>query len=175
VAIMVSNQTQARPQSGLQEADIIFEILTEGNLTRYLALYHSQTPDKFGPVRSSRKYFFTIADNYHAIYMYHGAANIVNEMIEERGIEHIQGLHYDNDGIVFSREDFRESPHNSYILFDGIKETAEEKGYEMTYKHPPLTFAEAGSSFDGEDANYAKIDYYGGTPVMEFFYDEEMK
>src|SRR5699024_11253417 len=105
VAVMVSNQVQARPQTGLQEADIIFEFLTEGNITRYMALYQSEFPEKIGPVRSAREYFFTMADNYNAIYMYQGAANFVNEMIEERGIEHIQGLHYDDDGKVFVRED----------------------------------------------------------------------
>lgn len=172
VAIMVSNQTQARPQSGLQEADIIFEFLTEGNITRYMALYHSEKPKKVGPVRSAREYFFTLADYYGAIYMYQGAANFVNEMIYNRGIEHIQGLYYDNDGKVFVREDFRVTPHNSYVIFDGVYDTAAEKGYETTYDHKPLSFLDETDEVSGEDANYVKIDYYGGTPIMEFTYDE---
>lgn len=175
VAIMVSNQKQARPQSGLAEADIIFEFLTEGNITRYMALYHSEKPDRVGPVRSAREYFFTLADYYGAIYMYQGAANFVNEMIAERQIEHIQGLHYDNDGKVFVREDFRVTPHNSYVIFDGVYDTAIEKGYDITFDHTPLDFLETDDVVTGEDANYVKIDYYGGTPIMEFTYDAAMK
>lgn len=175
VAIMVSNQTQARPQSGLHEADIIFEFLTEGNITRYMALYHSEKPEKVGPVRSAREYFFTLADDYGAIYMYQGAANFVNEMIDNRGIEHIQGLYYDNDGKVFVREDFRVTPHNSYVIFDGVYDTAEEKGYEITYNYEPLSFLEEVDEVSGEDANYVKIDYYGGRPIMEFAYDSVSK
>lgn len=75
VAVMVSNQTQARPQTGLSKADIVFEMLTEGNVTRFMAIYQSEDPEVVGPVRSAREYFFELADNYDAIYTYHGAAN----------------------------------------------------------------------------------------------------
>jgi len=44
VAVMVSNQTQARPQTGLSKADIVFEMLTEGNITRFMAIYQSTQP-----------------------------------------------------------------------------------------------------------------------------------
>lgn len=175
VAVMVSNQVQARPQTGLQEADIIFEFLTEGNITRYMALYQSEFPEKIGPVRSAREYFFMLADHYNAIYMYQGAADVVNELIQEREIEHIQGLHFDNDGKVFVREDFRVTPHNSYVISNGIYDVAKEKGYETTYDYESLAFLDEDEKVEGRDANYAKIDYYGGKPVMEFMYDEASK
>src|SRR5690625_3665119 len=91
VAVMVSNQIQARPQSGVSQADIVFEMLTEGNVTRYMAIFRSNPPEVVGPVRSAREYFFTLADSYDALYFYSGAANFVNDMISERGIEHFQG------------------------------------------------------------------------------------
>lgn len=84
VAVMVSNQTQARPQTGLSKADIVFEMLTEGNVTRFMAIYQSQDPDVVGPVRSAREYFFDLANDYGALYTYHGAANFVNDLIEEK-------------------------------------------------------------------------------------------
>src|SRR5690625_3285673 len=129
IAVMVSNQKQARPQSGVSKADIVFEMLTEGNVTRYMAIFHSNPPDAVGPVRSAREYFFTLADNYDAIYVYQGAADFINDMILQRDIDHIHGAHYDNDGHLFVREDFRVTPHNSYLQFGAVYDVAQEKGY----------------------------------------------
>src|SRR5690625_1142631 len=114
VAIMVNNHPQARPQSGLHEADIVFELLAEGNITRFLALYHSSLPERVGPVRSAREYYFRLAEAYDAIYVYHGAATFIDQMIREEGIDFLNGAHYDNDKQLFIRETFRVAPHNSY-------------------------------------------------------------
>ena len=114
---MVNNHPQARPQSGLSKADIVFEMLTEGDITRFLAIYQSTAPEVVRPSRSIR-IFFTLADEgYDAIYVYHGAANFVNDMIKTRGIENLPGAVYDNDGHLFVRESFRKAPHNSYFQF----------------------------------------------------------
>src|SRR5699024_3549017 len=52
VGVMVNNHPDARPQSGLSQADMVFEILAEGHMTRFLALFHSEQPEQIGPVRS---------------------------------------------------------------------------------------------------------------------------
>ena len=54
VAIMIDNMASARPQSGLINADIVYEMPAEGGITRYMAIYHHQSSDKIGPVRSAR-------------------------------------------------------------------------------------------------------------------------
>src|SRR5699024_9640157 len=59
IGVMVNNHAEARPQSGLSQADIVFEILAEARITRLLALYQSEIPDVVGPVRSAREYYFT--------------------------------------------------------------------------------------------------------------------
>ena len=54
-AVMIDNYPfDARPQSGLHDAEIVYEVEAEGGITRYLALYISPPPAKIGPVRSSR-------------------------------------------------------------------------------------------------------------------------
>src|SRR5699024_9452925 len=55
VEVMVNNHPKARPQSGLSKADIVFEVLAEGKITRFLALFQSEKPDMVGPVRSARE------------------------------------------------------------------------------------------------------------------------
>ena len=60
LGIMVDNQVDARPQSGLIYADIVYEVVAEGGITRYLAFLQSHTPEKIGPVRSAREYYLVI-------------------------------------------------------------------------------------------------------------------
>ena len=171
IAVMVNNHPQARPQSGLLEADIVFEMLTEGDITRFLAVYQSTAPEVVGPVRSAREYFFTLADQYEAIYVYHGAANFINDMIKSRGIENLPGAVHDNDGNLFVRESFRKAPHNSYFQFGAAYDVAEEKGYDTKKNYEPLLFIADDSEVDGEEANSVQINYSSNSTVG-FEYDE---
>src|SRR5699024_7541769 len=142
VAVMVNNHPKARPQSGLSQADVVFEVLAEGSITRFLAIYQSEQPEVVGPVRSAREYFCELTDGYDAIYVYHGAANFVEQMIQERQVENINGASFDNDGHVFKRESFRQAPHNSYFLFDAVNDVAEQKGYATEGDVASLSFSE---------------------------------
>ncbi|MCP5939883.1 DUF3048 domain-containing protein, partial [Klebsiella pneumoniae] len=55
--VMIENSTDARPQSGLDQAGVVFEAIAEGGITRFLALFQDTQPDYVGPVRSSRPYY----------------------------------------------------------------------------------------------------------------------
>ena len=59
-AVMVNNHTDARPQSGLIYADLVYEIVAEGGITRFLAFFQTKTPEKIGPVRSTREYYLVL-------------------------------------------------------------------------------------------------------------------
>ncbi|WMT41729.1 DUF3048 domain-containing protein [Paenibacillus sp. D2_2] len=68
LAIMVNNAPQARPQSGLGEADIVYEVLAEGGVTRLVAIYQSGgNVAKIGPIRSIRPYLIELGESYHGI------------------------------------------------------------------------------------------------------------
>ena len=60
LAVMVNNHVDARPQSGLIYADMVYEVVAEGGITRYIAVFQSKTPEKIGPVRSTREYYLII-------------------------------------------------------------------------------------------------------------------
>ncbi|WP_226035435.1 DUF3048 domain-containing protein [Aquibacillus saliphilus] len=166
VAVMVNNHPKARPQTGLTKADIVFEILAEGNITRLMAIFQSEKPDVVGPVRSARPYYFNLADDYGAIYVHHGAANFILDMLKQGAADHLEGMFYDNDGHLFKREDFRVAPHNSYLLFDAVYEVAEGKGYQVQSKHKALSFLteEESMNISGDDANEVSFNY-DSTPV----------
>lgn len=171
VSVMVSNQEGARPQTGLSQADIVFEILTEGNVTRFMAIFQSEQPEVVGPVRSAREYFFNLADAYDVLYVYHGAAKVVTEKIESSQVEYLNGALHDNDGKLFKREAFRKKPHNSYLQFGAVYEEAEEKGYDIEFNHEPLPFIEDVNDIEGETATHAKIAYYENKPIVQYEYD----
>ena len=174
IGVMVNNHAEARPQSGLSQADVVFEILAEARITRLLALYQSEVPEVVGPVRSAREYYFTLANNYGALYVYHGAADFVNDMIRNRGIEYLDGAVYDNDGTLFKRESFRKAPHNSYVFLNAAYERAEEKGYEITQSQDPLPFLteDEGSDITGDAASHAEV-VYADKPmnIVEYEYE----
>ncbi|GAA0430131.1 DUF3048 domain-containing protein [Lentibacillus halophilus] len=176
VGVMVNNHRKARPQTGISKADIVFEVLAEGTITRFLAMYQSETPDVVGPVRSAREYYFELTRGYGGLYIYHGAAHFVNDMIQNRGIEHLDGALHDNDGQLFKRASFRTAPHNSYLQFDGIDDAAQQKGYDMTRSYEPLPFAseEEAASINGDSAERVTI-VYSNRPknIVEYRYNAE--
>ena len=72
-AVMINNADVARPlQSGLQDAYIIYEMIVEGGLTRYMALFLDQNTERIGSIRSSRHYYLDYALENDAIYVHHG-------------------------------------------------------------------------------------------------------
>lgn len=77
LGIMVENSTAARPQSGLSSADVIYEAVAEGGITRFLAIFFCQDATYVGPVRSARIYFIKILEEYgrNPLYAHVGGAN----------------------------------------------------------------------------------------------------
>jgi Protein of unknown function (DUF3048) N-terminal domain/Protein of unknown function (DUF3048) C-terminal domain len=77
VAIKVENSPQARPQSGLEDADVVFEEIVEGGITRFLVLFHCHDSKQVGPVRSARFDDPKIAKLFTRVLAFSGANSIV--------------------------------------------------------------------------------------------------
>ncbi|PIU36990.1 hypothetical protein COT02_03245 [Candidatus Roizmanbacteria bacterium CG07_land_8_20_14_0_80_34_15] len=77
LGVMIENHKQARPQSGLSSADIIYEAVAEGGITRFLAIFYCQNAPYVGPVRSARMYFIRFLEGYgqYPLYAHVGGAN----------------------------------------------------------------------------------------------------
>lgn len=77
LGIMIENHANARPQSGLSAADVVYEAVAEGGITRLLALYHCQDAGTVGPIRSARVYFLHFVSEYgkYPLYTHVGGAN----------------------------------------------------------------------------------------------------
>lgn len=77
LGIMVENSTDARPQSGLSSADVIYEAVAEGGITRFLNIFYCDDAKYIGPVRSARIYFVKLLQGYgeYPLYAHVGGAN----------------------------------------------------------------------------------------------------
>jgi len=160
VSVMINNHTKARPQSGLSQADIVFEVLAEAQITRFLALFHSQLPDTIGPVRSARPYFNELASGFDALYVYHGASTAINRHVAESGIPYLDAASYDNNGWLFERSTERKAPHNSYLLTQDIERFMKEKGYTNPDSIEALPFEkENRESAEGRPIDKVKVIY----------------
>ncbi len=135
----VNNHPLARPQSGLSKADIVYEVLAEGNITRLLALYQSGLPEEIGPIRSARDYFIDIAAGLDAFYIAHGYSPDAREMLADHVVDSVNGMQY--DGTYFERSRDRKAPHNSYISKAHIEEAMADLHIEDTIRNvPQLSF-----------------------------------
>ncbi|MFC4401683.1 DUF3048 domain-containing protein [Gracilibacillus xinjiangensis] len=171
VAVMVNNHPYARPQTSLSKADIVFEILAEGNITRFMALFHSEIPDRVGPVRSARPYYFNLADDYGAMYVYHGAIYFIEDMIKAGAADGLNGMYYDNDNVLFERSPDRVAPHNSYAMFDGIFQRAKENDYKIEQTYEPMLFSDVEA--DGNIAEEVRFSY--GNYTVSYVYDKDIE
>lgn len=73
-AVMVENHPDARPQAGLSSAANVWESMTEGGITRFMAVFGPRDAEKIGPVRSARPYFIAWASGYQALYAHAGGS-----------------------------------------------------------------------------------------------------
>lgn len=172
VAVMVNNHPQARPQSGLTKADLVFEILTEGGVTRFLAVFQSEKPEIIGPVRSARPYYIELAKGLDALYVHHGWSERAKEILESDYVDSLNGLFY--DGTLFERTSERKAPHNSYITFDHIEEGAEEENFSLVGEPEPYTFLKEDEEVQGTDHSSVTISYSTDAFEVRYEYNPEL-
>jgi hypothetical protein len=139
VAVKVENSPEARPQTNLQLADVVYESVTEGGITRFNAIFHSQAPEVVGPVRSGRLSDTYIVPQYHALFGFSGASPEVNAAINSADIENLS----EDAGVTapFTRSKKRAAPHNLFGDVPEFRAEGERRGM-------PTTLAITGLAFD---------------------------
>ncbi len=144
IAVMINNAPAARPQSGLSQADMVYEVLAEGGITRLVAVYQSYHGDvTIGPVRSIRPYLIGIGDSLHALLVHAGGSTDAYAILQGGGREHLDEI--TNASAPFWRDSSRKAPHNLYTNEVKLREAAAKKGYEETVTIPAFPFLAASS------------------------------
>lgn len=186
VAVMLNNIKQAMPQHGVSQADILFEVLAEGGITRCMGIFNDISQvEKVGSVRSSRKYYVEIAQGFDAIYVHFGGS-----MEALNYLKTLQNVDVDGQrgGKCFFQD--KDRLHSGYSsehtwFADGAKllEHVQGLNYPTSYEQ----VRDYGMDFDDEKViqgeSHKKITVYfnkGGNPgkwtkSTSFTYDEATK
>ncbi|WP_027963951.1 DUF3048 domain-containing protein [Halalkalibacillus halophilus] len=173
LAVQINNHKSARPQTGLTRADVVYEFLAEGNITRLVALFHSDIPEVVGPVRSARSYYIETAKAHGAIYVYHGAADFIEDQIRAGWVDNLNGAYYDDDQFLFKRESFRQAPHNSYAYLENAYEVANRNDIQTEQEEfYNYNFLNEGDTVEGDSATEIELTY-GTYNQVSYSYDEE--
>jgi hypothetical protein len=126
IGVMIENSTFARPQSGLNDAGIVYEAIAEYGITRFLTLFQEANPGNIGPVRSARPYFVDWAHSYDAGYAHVGGSPDALAKIKTDGVRDLD--QFANSG-AYHRISQREAPHNMYTSMQNLRDLAAAKGY----------------------------------------------
>lgn len=159
VSCMINNIDVAMPQSGLSYADIMYECVVEGGITRLMGIFQDYKDiPKLGPVRSARHYYVDYSNEYDAIYAHFGQTKYAVSEMEALHTNELSGLSA-LGGVVYYRDNSRVAPHNAYTdgkkIVKGIKKAKFEKKNTMT--EPRFTFNMEQEELTAEDAKNAPV------------------
>ncbi len=171
--VMIENTRSARPQSGVYQADLVYEVLSEATITRLLAFFHSEKPEVIGPVRSAREYYIQLNNGYNGIYVSAGGSPQAFAMFQKGQVDFISGLEY--DGRYLWRSSARKAPHNLYTSFENLVKAAEHENHSLMIEPPALPFVDEGTVITGEQANEIRVNYGSDVNNVVYQYDEEQK
>jgi len=145
VSVKIENAPAARPQTGLDRADIVYETVTEGGITRFNALYQSYTPKAVGPVRSARPSDFAIVPQFHALFAHCGGDKSVRkELADKTRFDDMD--QFFNPGPYWRSKD-RSAPHNLYLDIAKLRVAATTKrGYPAAADVKGPAFARSSSA-----------------------------
>ena len=102
-AVMLNNHKQAMPQFGVGDADILYEVLAEGGITRCMGIYSDiSSVERLCSIRSARKYYVDILRGYDAWYIHAGGSAEADAYIKNIGLNHLDGV--SADGSYFKRD-----------------------------------------------------------------------
>lgn len=131
LAVMMSNDKEARPQYGINRAGVVYEAPVEGSMNRYMSLIEDyDSLERIGSVRSCRTYYTYFAREFDAVYAHFGQSTFAKPYL--KNVDNINGL----DGIgttAYYRTKDKNSPHNAYTSGKRILESIEKLGYTKDY------------------------------------------
>ena len=177
LAIMINNLNKAVPQCGISKADMLYEIIAEGSVTRFMAIFYDLSDvGVIGPVRSVRPYFFRVAQHYGAILSSAGGSDEAIDLVGDMGWDYLNGIA--GAGNYFYRDEWRRTNRGyehslmttgenllKAIEKKGITDTMEDVDYGFNFTAEPMT--------TGETANQITIWFYKNGKKTIMNYDAE--
>ncbi len=156
IAVMINNIHEAMPQIGISNADIVYEVLEEGGITRLMGVFKDyENIEELGSIRSSRDYYIDLSDAHDAIYVHCGGSTYAKDMLSRRRTNNVDGLYASQFYRSTERAKTMVYEHTLMISGKGIQEAVSSKGYRTTTQaSQPLKFSDEYNMTD--DANNAQ-------------------
>lgn len=173
IAVMFDNQSKARPQAGISQCDIVYEILAEGNITRYMGILGTEQPANIGPIRSARDYFIERALEYDSLYVHVGGSPQAYQAIKDDDVSSVNGMNQGSQ--IFWRKSHKKAPHNMYSSYEAILKGAAIKKYAEEGHFDQLSFLDTDSEISGEKLLSIKFPYDGSRYCPSYQYNEQDK
>lgn len=171
IAVMIDNEINARPQSGLNDAEIVFEMPVEGNITRYMAIFHHNQTDKIGPVRSARPYFIDKALELNAVYVHCGGSP---QALKDLATLKVNTLNDLKGSPCFWRSKDRKMPHNLYTSTRLMREVIVSNKFNNKTAPEYFKFSDEFLSLDGKSTSEISFKY-SKNYIVGYEYDEKSK
>lgn len=178
LAVMIENSPDARPQCGLQAADIVYECNAEGNITRFMCLFNDNICTYVGPIRSARVYFMRLQQEWDAAYVHFGGPtnrSYVDDLVDIYGsncyhIDVRMNLIGGHAGLWWREKAPRYAPHNVFTDLTLLQAIIPEESDPRT----PLKFSsESVYSDNGKQVDSVTIEWLLGTYVT-YKYDADI-
>lgn len=176
VAIMINNIGEAMPQSGICQADIIYEMVVEGGITRLEAVFSDYSGlTKIGPVRSARQYYVRNAEQLDAIFCHIGTSTLADTEIASSSVVDMDGMYGVGNYLIY-RDETRVAPHNAYTSEEAINAAIEYMNVDMSHSSSYTKMFYFNTSVeDLEGGNSAKkiTTAFNASRIPWFEYNEE--
>ena len=150
-AYKIDNNINARPQSGIQESDAIFEILVEGGMTRFLAFFYDKVSTYLGPIRSARPTDPTLVRPYGGTLVVSGATSGLVPQIRELGVPVLQ----EQSAPAMFRISDRKAPHNLYADTELVRSVIDGRGFP--FNPPPYSIYPFGNNQENWSVGSARV------------------
>lgn len=170
-AAMIDNIVAARPHSGLDQADVVYEAPAEGGIPRLMPVFLTAGGERIGPVRSARDYFVYLAAEYGVALVHIGASPGGFRALQQTGTVRVDET-LDHAG--FTRDPRRLAPHNAFVSASGVRAGLERRGATLEGTQAGLLF---GPYQSGKDTTSGvRIAYPGGERyVVQYEYSQDTR
>ena len=173
LAVVVENHPDSRPQSGLSKADLVYETLAEGGITRFLAVYQTQKAENIGPIRSARTYFADIANELGAVFAHVGGNSDALENLKTNYYPKLLNIDEFFNGSYFHRTKTRLAPHNAYSSTEKLESYA--PGLKLSAKKDYSDWLFADDFSGNQPAEKISIDFSQAEYKVGYEYDPGKK
>lgn len=175
LAVMIENTPGVRPQAGLGDASLVYEAITEGGITRFMAVFTDTYPAKVGPVRSARQVFVNYAEEYtpQSAYYAHvgGAANALSQISGDKM--------YNLDQFQVGAKAFQRFPqpgvaleHTMFAFPEKLVQAAKDFGYSTQSTFKTWQFKADADATARPDSQTITIPFSSAPYDVKYVYDK---